>query len=73
LESPVGAQGVNLFNCSGVAAWQSVFHFHMHVIPRYRDSGKDRMELPFQPGPPADTEAIAERAKILAASLRGIA
>lgn len=27
--------GVNLLNCNGAAAWQTVFHFHMHVIPRH--------------------------------------
>ncbi len=28
--------GVNLVHATGVAAWQSVFHFHTHVVPRYR-------------------------------------
>ncbi|MGC8506537.1 MAG: HIT family protein [Thermoplasmata archaeon] len=32
-ESGLG-QDVNLFNASGVSAEQSVFHFHIHVIPR---------------------------------------
>jgi histidine triad (HIT) family protein len=62
--SALGAEGVNLFNCSGVEAWQTIFHFHLHVIPWYRDSGRDRMELPFQPGMAADAEAIAERARV---------
>ena len=31
----LGADGVNLFNSCGAAAWQTVFHFHVHVIPRY--------------------------------------
>lgn len=65
----LGADGVNLLNCCGAAAWQTVFHFHLHVIPRYRDKGKDRLELPFEPGMPADTEAIAEHARLLAARL----
>ena len=43
--SALRAEGVNLFNCSGTAAWQSVFHFHMHVIPRYSDGNRDRMNL----------------------------
>src|ERR1700746_4121132 len=30
-----GADGVNLINSCGAAAWQTVFHFHIHVIPRY--------------------------------------
>ena len=31
----LGADGVNLINSCGAAAWQTVFHFHVHVIPRY--------------------------------------
>lgn len=65
----LGADGVNLLNCSGAEAWQTVFHFHLHVIPRYRDKSKDRMQLPFEPGIPADIDAIAERARVLAAAL----
>ena len=29
------ADGVNLLNSCGQKAWQTVFHFHIHVIPRY--------------------------------------
>ena len=47
-----GADGVNLLNCSGAAAWQTVFHFHLHLIPRYADKTKDRLTLPFEPGTP---------------------
>jgi histidine triad (HIT) family protein len=28
--------GVNLVHATGAAAWQSVLHFHVHVVPRYR-------------------------------------
>ena len=31
----LGATGVQLVNASGKDAEQSVFHFHLHVIPRY--------------------------------------
>ncbi len=67
--SELGADGVNILNSCGTAAWQTVFHFHLHVIPRYRDKSKDRLELPFEPGRPADADALAERAKVLAAAL----
>jgi histidine triad (HIT) family protein len=40
------AVGVNLLNSCGAAAWQTVFHFHVHVIPRYDD---DPLELPWIP------------------------
>jgi histidine triad (HIT) family protein len=36
-----GATGVNLLNASGKDAQQSVFHFHMHIVPRYKDDGMD--------------------------------
>lgn len=65
LSEGFGADGVNLFNCCGETAWQSVYHFHWHVIPRYNDRSKDRMELPYEPGHPADLDAIAERARVL--------
>jgi histidine triad (HIT) family protein len=44
----LGAEGVNLLNSNGAAAWQTVFHFHVHVIPRYAD---DPLRLPWVPGP----------------------
>lgn len=43
----LGAEGVNLLNAFGAAAWQTVFHFHVHVIPRYHDDG---MRPPARPG-----------------------
>jgi histidine triad (HIT) family protein len=43
----LGAEGVNLLNAYGEAAWQTVFHFHVHVIPRYAGDG---MSLPAKPG-----------------------
>ncbi len=32
----LGADGVNVINGCGRAAWQTVQHFHIHVIPRYK-------------------------------------
>jgi histidine triad (HIT) family protein len=42
------ADGVNLVNSCGAVAWQTVFHFHMHVIPRYEG---DPLRLPWVPAP----------------------
>ncbi|MFF1946300.1 HIT family protein [Rhodococcus qingshengii] len=53
-----GADGVNLLNCCGTNAWQTVFHFHLHVIPRYIDKSRDRLVLPWQPGTTGDKEII---------------
>lgn len=51
----LGADGVNLVNSCGAAAWQTVFHFHMHVIPRYEG---DPLKLPWVPAP-GDPDDIA--------------
>jgi histidine triad (HIT) family protein len=41
LKESYGAEGVNLLHASGKAAQQSVFHFHLHLVPRYKDDGLD--------------------------------
>jgi histidine triad (HIT) family protein len=51
--------GVNLLQSNGRAAWQTIFHLHVHVIPRYDD---DPLELPTRPRP-ADPEELAEVAR----------
>ncbi|HEY2772192.1 MAG TPA: HIT family protein [Solirubrobacteraceae bacterium] len=54
----LGADGINLINSCGRAAWQTVFHFHMHVIPRYEN---DPLKLPWTPAP-GDSDEIAATA-----------
>ena len=53
------ADGVNLVQANGAAAWQTVFHFHVHVLPRYRD---DALAFPFRRklGDSADLDLHAE-------------
>ncbi|GAA1481949.1 HIT family protein [Gordonia sinesedis] len=60
------ADGVNLLNCCGADAWQSVFHFHMHVIPRYADTTKDSLRLPWRPGQGGNPTAITDLGQRLA-------
>jgi histidine triad (HIT) family protein len=57
----LGADGVNLLNACGAVAFQTVFHFHMHVIPRYEG---DAMRLPWVPAP-GDSAEIAAAAQEL--------
>jgi histidine triad (HIT) family protein len=53
----LGADGVNLLNNRGEHGWQTVFHFHLHVIPRYADKSRESLTLPWVPTP-GDLEAI---------------
>lgn len=55
--------GVNLLNSCEPAAWQTVFHVHVHVIPRYDD---DALVPPGKPLESAEGEIAA-----VAAELRG--
>lgn len=41
----LGAQGVNILSNAGTIAGQTVMHFHVHVIPRYSDNDKLRLEF----------------------------
>ena len=59
----LGADGVNILNACRPAAWQTVFHYHVHVIPRYAD---DPLRLPWTPSA-GDMGEIAAAA----AQLRG--
>lgn len=56
----LGAAGVTVMQSNGAAAWQTVFHYHVHVIPRYDG---DPLVLPWTPGgepaPAEELEAIA--------------
>jgi histidine triad (HIT) family protein len=59
----LNADGVNVLQSTERAAWQTVFHFHVHVIPRYED---DPLELPVKP-----EEGDMEEIKQTAEALRG--
>jgi histidine triad (HIT) family protein len=61
MKERLGCDGINLLNACGPAAWQTVFHFHVHVIPRYEG---DPLELPTRPKE-ATPEQLAEVANEL--------
>lgn len=58
----LGADGVNLLQATGKVAFQTVMHFHVHVLPRYVDDG---FVLPFErtPGVDAELDELATRLK----------
>jgi histidine triad (HIT) family protein len=53
--------GVNLLNSCEAAAWQTVFHLHVHVIPRFEN---DPLRLPGQPRQPAEGELAEVAAEL---------
>src|SRR5436190_17027815 len=63
VDAALGPDGFNILNSCRPAAWQTVFHFHLHVIPRYDD---DPLKLPWIPRG-AEEEEIAR----IAGEIRG--
>jgi histidine triad (HIT) family protein len=59
----LGADGVNILQSNGAKAWQTVFHYHVHVIPRYDG---DPLRLPWVPGEGGDMALIDKTAEELA-------
>ena len=59
-------QGLSVYQANGKAAWQSVFHYHMHLLPRHEGDG---MMLTW-PAKNPSREKLAEYATALRESLR---
>ena len=57
--------GLNLVQANGRAAWQTVDHFHLHMVPRYLDDG---LMPPRIPGP-GDTKEISGAAEKIRGAL----
>ena len=62
MKEKLGCDGVNIVQNNEEAAGQTVFHFHMHVIPRYKDDGQ---VIGWKPGQPTaeELDAIVEALK----------
>jgi len=63
IRASLDPDGINVLNSCGEAAWQTIFHFHLHVIPRYEG---DPLKLPWIP-----RGAEAEEIAAVAEEIRG--
>ena len=61
IKGKLGADGLNIVQNNGEAAGQTVHHFHMHIIPRYKGDGQNIL---WKPGHPSDGELDAVLGKI---------
>jgi histidine triad (HIT) family protein len=60
LRQALQPDGLNLLQANGAAAFQSVPHFHLHLIPRFKDDGKG-FDWKLVPGDRAEITANGER------------
>jgi histidine triad (HIT) family protein len=59
IRTALGPEGLNVLQANGAAAFQSVAHFHLHLVPRWTGDGKG-FDWPQVPG---DRGRIQEAAK----------
>ena len=67
MKDALGADGFNLVQNNGEAAGQTVFHFHMHLIPRYKN---DNAGILWEPGE-TTPEDMAEVKRLVDGEQRG--
>ena len=60
VKKTVGCDGINILQNNGVAAGQTVFHLHLHIIPRW-----DNDEIELAPIPKTPECDLAELAKMI--------
>lgn len=49
LKDKLGADGMNIVQNNGEVAGQTVMHFHLHIIPRYKNDGQKINWAPLSP------------------------
>jgi len=59
VKTELNCDGVGIFQLNGASAGQTVFHYHMHVMPR--NQGDDITIHSGSPGDPDELRAMAER------------
>ena len=62
LRERLDLRGLNITQSNGAAAWQDVFHYHVHLIPRY---GDDQFRVPWRATNPSAEELTEIRREIL--------
>jgi histidine triad (HIT) family protein len=60
LRETLKPDGLNMLQANGPAAFQSVPHYHLHLIPRWHNDGKG-FDWALVPGDRAQIQAIGER------------
>lgn len=60
LQKTYGCDGVNVLQNNGEAAGQTVFHLHVHVVPRYYG---DDVQIMWEPGDTPDLDEVANEIK----------
>ena len=61
MKEVLGFEHMNILQNNGTVAGQTVFHFHLHLIPRHEGDG---INIGWTPTEPTDEEIAAVKAKL---------
>jgi len=61
VQKAVLPEGMNLITSAGKVAEQTIYHVHLHVVPRWQHDGFDAIWPPKQPLPGIDLADVADR------------
>lgn len=64
MKDALGCDGLNIVQNNGSTAGQTVFHFHMHLIPRYINDGQTISWIPGT-SEPEEREAVAKQIRAI--------
>ncbi len=62
MKEKLSCDGLNLVQNNGETAGQTVMHFHLHIIPRYKNDGQ---HILWKPQSPSAEELVATKNAIL--------
>ena len=60
IKATLACDGINVTQSNGVAAGQEVFHYHVHLIPRWQGDGVLKLWRPTTPAP-GELNTLAEQ------------
>jgi histidine triad (HIT) family protein len=70
IQAALAPDGMNLITSSGDEAEQTVYHLHLHVVPRYRDDGFGEIWPPERQIPDVELEGIPRRIRDACRAIR---
>lgn len=65
MKAGLGCDGVNIVQNNGAEAGQSVMHFHLHMVPRYKGANEVPLWIPKEHTPEEMNETAAKIASAL--------
>jgi histidine triad (HIT) family protein len=68
IDSSLKPEGMNLITSAGAAAEQTVFHLHLHIVPRWRRDGFGAIWPPPKKYTDSQLENVADRIRAACAS-----